>query len=129
MQWVSESASGHGAAVPRIEVVGEGERVVLVHGSGPPRATWADQLALAERYQLVVLERRGYGQDPGDNPDFEADAKDIRELLAEPAHLVGFSYGGLGVLLAAAQRPDAIRSLAVIEPAAYSIAAGNSDVT
>ncbi|MCL4814864.1 MAG: alpha/beta hydrolase, partial [Vicinamibacteraceae bacterium] len=36
------------------------------------------------------------------------------------AHLVGHSYGGLGVLFAAARRPDATLSLTLLEPAAFS---------
>lgn len=39
--------------------------------------------------------------------DFLRDTDDIAELMGDAAHLVGHSYGGLGVLFAAARRPDA----------------------
>jgi pimeloyl-ACP methyl ester carboxylesterase len=103
-----------------VEVLGEGETVVLVHGSGPAR--WTDQRPLAERYRLVIPFRRGYGSSPAEDPDFEADGRDIAELLGDGAHVVGFSYGGIGSLLAAATRPDDVRSLTVIEPPAFGIA-------
>jgi len=43
-------------------------------------------------------------------------------------HLVGHSYGGVICLLAAASRPEAVRSLTVIEPPAFGVAAGNAAV-
>jgi pimeloyl-ACP methyl ester carboxylesterase len=101
----------------------EGERVVLVHGSlaaGPE--TWAEQHALAERYRLVVPDRRSYGDSPDGDGDFERDADDVADLLADGAHLVGNSYGGVVALLAAARRPDAVRSLVVGEPPAFKLA-------
>jgi pimeloyl-ACP methyl ester carboxylesterase len=56
--------------------------------------------------------------------DFEVDAEDIAEMLDERAHLVGHSYGALGCLLAAARRPEAVVSLTVIEPPAFSLTRG-----
>ncbi len=103
------------------EVVGEGETVVLVHGSGFRDATWSDQLELSDRYRLVIPFRRGYGSSPPADPDFERDAEDIAQLLREPAHLVGYSYGGIGVLLAATKRPESVRSVTAIEPPALGI--------
>lgn len=60
--------------------------------------------------------------------DFDVDAPLVAELLADGAHLVGHSYGGLVSLLAAAQRPSAVRSLTVIEPPAFSVALGDGAV-
>jgi pimeloyl-ACP methyl ester carboxylesterase len=99
-----------------VEVVGDGETVVLVHGSGFRDSTWSEQRPLAERYRLLIPFRRGYGSSPPADPDFQRDAEDIAELLRKPAHLVGYSYGGIGVLLAAAKRPDRARSVTAIEP-------------
>jgi pimeloyl-ACP methyl ester carboxylesterase len=96
--------------------------MVLVHGSGDREATWADQRPLAERFRLVMPDRRGYGRSPGPDPSFEHDAVDIAHLLAGGAHLVGFSYGGLGCLLAAAQRPEVVTSLTLIEPVVFELA-------
>ena len=44
--------------------------------------------------------------------------------LGPGSHLVGHSYGGVISLLAAARRPDAVRSLTVVEPPATRVARG-----
>src|SRR5688572_13714075 len=41
--------------------------------------------------------------------------------MGDGAHLVGHSYGGLGVLFAAARRPEATLSLALLEPGAFAL--------
>ena len=52
------------------------ERLVLVHGSVVSgRATWSAQRPLAERFELVVLDRPGFPPNPPvDRVDFESDA-------------------------------------------------------
>jgi pimeloyl-ACP methyl ester carboxylesterase len=86
-------------------------------------ATWRSQYPLADRWTLAVLDRRSYFENsPGGGDDFEVDALDIAEALADGAHVVAHSYGGLGALLAAAARPTAVHSLTLIEPIALSIA-------
>jgi pimeloyl-ACP methyl ester carboxylesterase len=109
---------------------GDGPPVLLVHGSiSWGEETWSAQRPLASDYTLVVPDRRGFGSSPGpDAGDFERDAYDIGKLLPEGSHLVGHSYGGVASLLAAALRPDAVRSLTVIEPPAFALARGNEAV-
>jgi pimeloyl-ACP methyl ester carboxylesterase len=104
--------------------LGAGPRVVLVHGTGGGREeTWARQLQLADAHQLVLPDRRGYGDSPPAKVvDFEADGRDISRLLGDGSHLMGFSYGGVGSMLAAALNPRAVRSLVVIEPPAFGVA-------
>jgi pimeloyl-ACP methyl ester carboxylesterase len=111
-----------------VEEIGEGERVVLVHGSGRRDAAWSDQLPLAESYRLVLPYRRGYPPSPTADPDFEVDARDAVALLGDGSHLVGHSYGGVASLVAAGLRPDAVRSLTVIEPPAFGVARGDAAV-
>ncbi len=111
-----------------VEVRGEGDTAVLVHGSGFRDTTWSDQRELADRYRLLLPFRRGYGDSPPADPDFEVDAADVAELLGDGAHLVGYSYGGVASLLGAARRPDAVRSLTVIEPPAFGVARGDPHV-
>lgn len=111
-----------------VEVLGAGDTVVLVHGSGVRDWTWIDQRELADRYRLVLPYRRGYGESPPADPDFEVDGRDVADLLDRPSHLVGMSYGGIGVLLAAARKPELVRSVAVIEPPAFGIARDHPDV-
>jgi pimeloyl-ACP methyl ester carboxylesterase len=111
-----------------VDARGEGDTVVLVHGSGVRDWTWSDQLELAHRFRLVLPYRRGYGDSPEADPDFEVDGRDIAELLDRPSHLVGFSYGGIGALLAAARRAELVRSVAVIEPPAFGVALDHPEV-
>jgi pimeloyl-ACP methyl ester carboxylesterase len=104
--------------------LGAGPPVILVHGTGGGREeTWAHQLQLADAHRLVLPDRRGYGDSaPAKVVDFDADGRDVSRLLGDGSHLVGFSYGGVGSLLAAALNPRAVRSLVVIEPPAFGVA-------
>jgi pimeloyl-ACP methyl ester carboxylesterase len=105
-------------------------RVLLVHGSVlNGDATWAAQLPLAERFELVVPNRRGFPPGPDvESVDFEDEAVWLDTFLEPGAHLVGHSYGGVIALLAAARRPELVRSLTVIEPPALAVARGNPAV-
>lgn len=115
--------SGRGGG-PDVRVWGEGVPALFVHGSlAAGEENWEAQRPLAEAgFRLVVPDRRGYtdGSEAG-SEDFLRDADDIAELLGDGAHLVGHSYGGVGALLAAAKRPDAVLSLAVVEPPAFGL--------
>lgn len=108
----------------------EGPRVLLVHGSmGWSEETFEMQRPLAERLRLELVDRRGMGASPAaGRVDFERDGEDIAAALGEGAHLVGHSYGAIGCLLAAARRPEAVRSLAVVEPPAFALARGTPAV-
>lgn len=110
-----------------VERLGDGPPVVLVHGAVlGARLTWRKQLPLAERWTLLVVDRLGFGASPPvERVDFEADAPLVAAELGDGAHLVGHSYGGVVSLLAAARRPEAVRSLTVIEPPAFGLAAGH----
>lgn len=107
-----------------VDLWGNGTPVVLVHGSLATGAEeWQEQRPLAaEGFRLLVPDRRGYGKSPvAEGEDFLRDADDIAELMGDGAHLVGHSYGGLGVLFAAARRPDTTLSVALLEPAAFGL--------
>jgi pimeloyl-ACP methyl ester carboxylesterase len=120
------------------EQQGEGPPVVFVHGSVLNGAmTWSAQQPLARRWRLVIVDRPGFGSSPPvDRVDFAADAELVVQILdrakqlwgADGVHLVGHSYGGVICLLSAAIRPEALRSLTVIEPPAFGVAAGNAAV-
>jgi pimeloyl-ACP methyl ester carboxylesterase len=104
-----------------------GPRVLLVHGSVVNGdATWAAQRPLAARFELVVPNRRGFPPGPDvESVDFEDEAVWLDSFLEPGAHLVGHSYGGVIALLAAARRPELVRSLTVVEPPALAVARGN----
>lgn len=104
-------------------------RVVLVHGSSAgAQLCWSAQQPLAERWDVVAPDRLGYR--PGDErpEDFAADVDPIAEELGDGAHLVGFSYGGVVALLAAARRPEAVWSLTLVEPPAFALVAERPEV-
>lgn len=108
------------------------ERIVLVHGSVTGgRPTWTSQRAgLRHRFELAVLERPGFPPNPRvDRVDFDEHAAWLREQLRDGDHLVGHSYGGVVVLLAAAlDLPDGrVRSLTVLEPPCTQVALGHPD--
>ncbi len=101
-----------------------GEKIVCVHGSlSAGEAAFSEQRPLADRWQLVVPYRRGYGDNPPiEQVDVNVDAEDVIELIGESAHLVGTSMGGIVSMLAAARVPESIRSLTLIEPPAFPLA-------
>jgi pimeloyl-ACP methyl ester carboxylesterase len=107
--------------------LGEGPPVLFVHGTVVAAdLTWRKQMTLAERWSLIVPNRPGFGGSPplaGGN-DFEIEAPLFAELLGDGAHLVAHSYGAVIALLAAAQRPEAVRSLTVSEPGTLRVAEG-----
>lgn len=109
---------------------------MLVHGGTQGTAVggetnFSNQRVLAERgWQLIVPDRPGHGKspDPGRPDDAEADGMWVADLLGDGAHLLGHSFGGCVALSAAARRPEAVKSLTLIEPAMFQIAAGNPAV-
>jgi len=118
------------APVPDFDVqtIGSGPRVVLVHGSvGNGLTTWDAVRPLAERFELVIVNRPGYPPNPPqERLDFEQQAEEIGEIVGPGDHLVGHSYGGVISLLIAAGQP--VRSLTVNEPPAFGVARGNPAV-
>ncbi|MFS8097248.1 alpha/beta hydrolase [Lentzea alba] len=105
---------------------GRGPRVVLVHGGVlGGRETWRNQRPLTERWTLLAPDRPGHGQSPPARQDFEPEAALIADqLLDEPSHLVGLSYGGIVSMYAAALCPQNVRSLTVLEPPSAGVARG-----
>lgn len=79
-----------------------------------------------------MMDRRGYGDSPDTAcSDFDIDAEDVVEVLGDGAcavglggaHLVGHGNGAVAALIAAARRPELVRSLALIQPSAFTAAA------
>jgi pimeloyl-ACP methyl ester carboxylesterase len=107
-------------------------RRCFAHGSfGWGLDTFPDQRELADSFRIVLVDRGGYNAAPaGAVVGWPADASDLVAALEDygGAHLIGQSYGAVTVLVAAGRRPDLIRSLVVIEPPLYGIAADTSAV-
>lgn len=101
-----------------------GPQVFLVHGGvqggiGGGPINFTGQKALADQgWQLRLIDRPGFGQSPSRGPDdMVADAHLVAAHLGKSSHLIGHSFGGAEALLAAAQKPEAVRSLVLVEPA------------
>lgn len=120
-----------GCPVEYLEL-GRGEPVVLLHSSASSGAQWR---ALAERlsarYRVIAPDLYGYGDTadwPGRRPfHLECEAEIVFALLGRgigQAHLVGHSYGGAVALHIAATSGELLRSLTLIEPAAFHLLRG-----
>jgi pimeloyl-ACP methyl ester carboxylesterase len=99
-------------------------RVLLVHGSVVNGdVTWAAQRPLAERFELVAPNRRGFPPGPDvERVDFEDEADWLGQFVEPGTHLVGHSYGGVIALFAGASYADRLGSLTVIEPPCLRVA-------
>jgi pimeloyl-ACP methyl ester carboxylesterase len=73
------------SVIERIEWGRHGPRVVLVHGDiFDAPAVFAAMEPLAADHRLVLVNRRGFGASPAvDGEDFNVDAGDLAEVLAE----------------------------------------------
>jgi pimeloyl-ACP methyl ester carboxylesterase len=106
------------------ELTGEaGPPLALVHGSWGDHSSWDFVVpALAQRFRVLVYDRRGHGlsERPADQGSAEEDAADLAALIdglgLAPAHVVGNSFGAIVALRLANRRPDLVRSLIVHEP-------------
>jgi len=106
------------------EAKGQGEVVLLLHGLGSSLLDWEMQVpALAERYTVVTVDLRGHGRSgkpPGPYriATFAGDvAHLLRRLALGPAHVVGFSMGGMIGFQLAVDAPSLVRSLVVVNSA------------
>jgi pimeloyl-ACP methyl ester carboxylesterase len=111
------------------EVRGDGEPVVLMHGShiADAFAPLLVEPVLTERYRLIRYHRRGFaGSTHPDGPlSIPQQAADCRALMqhleVSCAHVVGHSYGGAIALQLALDAPEAAHSLALLEPALLTV--------
>lgn len=104
---------------------GDGEPVVLVHGSASDQRAWEQQRAeFAKHHRVIAYSRRYHWPNApiADGVDYSMlqQVDDLEALLqslnAAPAHLVGHSYGGFLCLLLAIRNPALVRTLVLAEP-------------
>ena len=112
---------------------GEGEPIVLVHGSWTDHTTWAAvQPILASTHRAVAYDRRGHSRSgPADGLGSRRVHEDdlialVEELDVGPVHLVGNSFGGTLALAVAARRPDLVRSVTAHEPPLVDVGTGDA---
>ncbi|MEK6226782.1 MAG: alpha/beta hydrolase [Chloroflexota bacterium] len=97
--------------------------IVLLHQSLARSEDWENIFPrLATRYRTVAYDARGHGRS-GRAPDYSLRAfaddalRMLREIVKEPALLVGHSLGALAALVAAGEAPDLVRGLVLEDPA------------
>ncbi|HEX4453108.1 MAG TPA: alpha/beta fold hydrolase [Kofleriaceae bacterium] len=100
--------------------------VLLLHSGGFTSRQWRKLgEALAPTHRVVAPDLTGYGARPrwpaGTPFHFQTDIELAAELMTEPMHIVGHSYGGLIGLQLALAHPDRVRSLSLYEPVAFGI--------
>ncbi|MFJ5277685.1 alpha/beta fold hydrolase [Streptomyces parvulus] len=103
------------------ETEGTGDPLVLLHGGFCTNETWGAQRAdLAAAHRVLLPERRAHGHTPDvAGPLTYQDMADdtvafLETVVGGPAHLVGWSDGGVVALLVALARPDLVRRVVVV---------------
>ncbi|MBW8481212.1 alpha/beta fold hydrolase [Actinomadura parmotrematis] len=102
------------------EVHGSGPAIALVHGSGGHHAAWWQQVAaLRDRYTLVTLDLRGFGNSDSSMPEFDGQdfPGDIVAVLEDAGLsdvlVFGQSIGAVAALRAGLARPDLVGGVAL----------------
>ena len=104
---------------------GHGEPVVLLHGIPQTWYEWRHVIShLAPKYSIIAPDLRGLGDSsrPATGYDKKTIANDVWRLLREHLKidrffLVGHDWGGPTAFSLAAQHPDAVRRLAILDVA------------
>ena len=99
----------------------EPPELVLVHGGAQNAHTW-DTVALALRTPLVAVDLPGHGHSDGGpegSVSIESNGRDLAVVVAElapRAHgVVGMSLGGMSAIALAADTPELVRALALVD--------------
>ncbi len=114
---------------------GNGETLVLVHGSASDSRTWEKQVPEFGKYYHTLAYSRRYHW-PNTQIDAAADYSmmehlvDLEEFIKYPVnsktvHLIGHSYGAFLCLLLAIKNPELIRTLTLAEPPAITLYVSN----
>ena len=105
------------------ELAGEGDPLVLVHGSWGDHGNWQPVVGtLRESFTVLTYDRRGHSKSerPAGQSSVVEDADDLAALVSElglaPAHVVANSFGASVSLRAVSRHPATFRSLFAHEP-------------
>lgn len=102
---------------------GQGKRtIILLHSLTDTAEIWKDFAPLlSKNYRIITPDRRGVGKTEKSPSGYEIEnlAKDVKGLIdslkLEKVNLVGHSFGGNIAVTVAANSPDKINSLVLIE--------------
>lgn len=116
------------------ELHGDGDPVVLVHGSWVDATSWALVApALAESFRVLVYDRRGHSrsEEPEGQGSVDDDGDDLAALIEEldfaPANVITSSFGGNVALRLASRRAELFHSLTCHEPPLWGLLADDPD--
>lgn len=100
------------------EIHGEGEPLVLIHGSCFDTSAWSLQVpAFSVKYRVITFDNRGSGRTDTTKPPYPArqmadDLKGLMDVIGiRNAHILGYSLGGLIAQELAVMHPGYVRSL------------------
>ena len=114
---------GHPTWVETVGQQGDGaETVLLLHGGLSNSDALLDTIggALADTYRVVAFDRRGHGRTGDTEAPFHYDdmatetVRVLEQVVGGPAHLIGWSDGGIIAMLVALSHPDLARRLVLI---------------
>ena len=100
----------------------DGEAVVLLHGGLSKTSSWDYLMVppLEDEFHVFAYDRTAHGF-TGDQPGslhFEFQAQEaiayLEDVVKEPAHLIGYSDGGIIALMVAIARPELVKSIVAI---------------
>ncbi len=100
----------------------DGEAVVLLHGGLSSTASWNYLMVppLENDFHIFAYDRTAHGftGDQQGSLHFEFQTKEaiayLEDAVKEPAHLIGWSDGGVIALMVAIQRPELVKSVVAI---------------
>ncbi len=100
---------------------GQGEPIVFLHGLGVSRKDWQPQIEYFRRnFRVIAPDFRGHGDSaaPDTNYSVPIHAADILALMdalgIESAHVVGLSMGGMVAFQLAADAPDRLKTMTIV---------------
>jgi pimeloyl-ACP methyl ester carboxylesterase len=103
---------------------GEGDPVVMVHGLGGNALNWMDVgPGIAQHHHAVAVDLAGFGQTPlfhrsaAVGANAELVSRFIEQVFDEPVTLVGNSMGGHISVLVAADHPELVKRMVLVDPA------------
>lgn len=100
---------------------GQGDPLIFLHGLGVSRKDWEPQIEyFCEHYRVIALDFRGHGESgkPDGNYNVATHAADVLALMdqlgIQSAHIVGLSMGGMVAFQMAADAPERLRSMTIV---------------